>query len=168
MLTVELVPGQRITDFRQLVEAYWQEIMPQASTIQTAAQREIYFNERFTWSGEERHPYWATRNSYPIGFVSFAIETARKWAQVEDFYVIPRVRRQGVGTALGQWLFSHLDSLGIEQIDLNVRRDNPAALAFWQAQGFGIALYRLRQYRDPATGTAFVGALSSDFSADEV
>jgi ribosomal protein S18 acetylase RimI-like enzyme len=64
---------------------------------------------------------------------------------------------------MGRWLLSHLDRLGVEQIDLNVRHDSPAALAFWEAQGFGIAVYRMRQYRDPKTGTAFVGALSSDF-----
>lgn len=51
--------------------------------------------------------------------------------------------------------------LKIEQID-HVRRDTPAALAFWQAQGFGIASYRLRQYRDPQRGVACRGALSSD------
>ncbi|MBV7330555.1 hypothetical protein KFU94_20385 [Chloroflexi bacterium TSY] len=53
--------------------------------------------------------------------------------------------------------------MGIEQIELNVRRDNPEALAFWQAQGFRIALYQMRQYRDPQTGQSFIGALSSDF-----
>ena len=62
-----------------------------------------------------------------------------------------------------QWLFSRLDNVGVERIDLNVRRDNPRALAFWQAQGFGIAGYQLRMYRDPESGTAFVGALASDF-----
>ena len=61
------------------------------------------------------------------------------------------------------WLLSKCDDLGIEQIDLNVRRDNPDALAFWQAQGFGIAGYRLRQLRDPATRSAFKEVLSSDF-----
>jgi ribosomal protein S18 acetylase RimI-like enzyme len=68
------------------------------------------------------------------------------------------------GMAMAAWLFSHLDDLGVEQIDLDVRRDNPLALAFWQAQGFGIAGYRLRQYRDPESGMAFEGALSSDFA----
>jgi len=56
----------------------------------------------------------------------------------------------------------------VERVDLDVRRDNPQALAFWQAQGFGIAAYRMRIYRDPDSGTvrssaaAYVGALSSD------
>lgn len=44
-----------------------------------------------------------------------------------------------------------------------MRRDTPEALAFWEAQGFGIAGYRMRMYRDPKTGKAFKGVLSSDF-----
>ena len=62
-----------------------------------------------------------------------------------------------------KWVFAHLDNMGVERIDLDVGRDNPEALSFWQAQGFGMAGYRRRQYRDPGSGTAFVGALSSDF-----
>jgi ribosomal protein S18 acetylase RimI-like enzyme len=49
-----------------------------------------------------------------------------------------------------------------------VQRDNPQALAFWQAQGFGTAGCRMRIYPEPESGTvrssaaAYVGALSSD------
>jgi ribosomal protein S18 acetylase RimI-like enzyme len=48
--------------------------------------------------------------------------------------------------------------------ELTLRRDNPQALAFWEAQGFRIAHYLLRQYRDLQTGELFIGALSSDFA----
>jgi ribosomal protein S18 acetylase RimI-like enzyme len=58
--------------------------------------------------------------------------------------------------------------VGVERIDLYVQRDDPRALAFWQAQGSGIAGYRMRIYRDPESETvrssaaAYVGALSLD------
>ncbi|MBN1811000.1 MAG: GNAT family N-acetyltransferase, partial [Anaerolineae bacterium] len=100
------------------------------------------------------------------GFVSLEVFTAQKRVFVGNFYIIPEERRKGYGTAMVAWLLSRLDSIGVEQIDLNVRRDNPAALAFWQAQGFGIAGYRLRMYRDPESGTAFEGALSSDLAQE--
>jgi ribosomal protein S18 acetylase RimI-like enzyme len=58
------------------------------------------------------------------------------------------------------------DDLGVEAIDLHVRRDNPAALQFWQAQGFMIGHYQLKQYRDPEKRVGFVGALSSDFTEE--
>jgi ribosomal protein S18 acetylase RimI-like enzyme len=61
-------------------------------------------------------------------------------------------------------VFTELDQLGVELIELNVRRDSPQALAFWEAQGFRIALHRLRQFRDPKRGTSYIGALSSDFT----
>jgi ribosomal protein S18 acetylase RimI-like enzyme len=49
-------------------------------------------------------------------------------------------------------------------VDLSVRRDTPQALAFWEALGFRIASYHLRQYRDPAAHQSFMGALSSDLA----
>ena len=97
-----------------------------------------------------------------MGFFAYDLSEDSKSVFIGNFYVVPRERRKGHGTAMVQWLFSHLDGLGVERIDLHVRRDNPGALAFWQAQGFGVADYRMRQYRDPERGTAYVGALSSD------
>jgi ribosomal-protein-alanine N-acetyltransferase len=149
--------------FRELAEAYWRELMPKSVVLQDAEWREAYFREEFAWDGGDRHPYWALVDGRPVGFVSFEVSEGQKHAFIDNFCVVPEERRKGYGRDLVAWLFSHLDSLGVERIDLNVRRDNPTALAFWQAQGFGIAGYRLRQYRDPESGTAFEGALSSDF-----
>lgn len=163
MLRVEKIDVQNLADFRRMVEAYWQELMPKASVVKDPGRREAYFQARFTWDGGNNHPHWAIGEGGPIGFMVFEVSDDRKRAMVNDFYVLPEARRRGYGRAMVQRLLAYLDSLGVEQIDLDVRRDNPDALAFWQAQGFGIALYRLRQYRDPKTGTAFSGALSSDF-----
>ena len=98
-----------------------------------------------------------------MGFFAYDLSEDSKSVFIGNFYVVPRERRKGYGTAMVRWLFAHLDGLGVERIDLHVRRDNPGALACWEAQGFGIAGYRMRQYRDPERGTAYVGALSSDF-----
>ena len=38
------------------------------------------------------------------------------------------------------------DEQGVVRIDLNVRKDNPVAFAFWQSVGFDLALYHLRRY----------------------
>tara|TARA_Y100000588_G_scaffold15629_1_gene16677 strand:- start:2107 stop:2364 length:258 start_codon:yes stop_codon:yes gene_type:complete len=58
-------------------------------------------------------------------------------------------------------------SLGVERIDLDVRRDNPKVLNFWETQDFVIGHYELSQYRDPEKGIGFRGALSSDFADEE-
>ena len=162
MLSIEKVDMEDLARFRKMVEAYWQELMPQASVLRDPGQREAYFQEQFAWEGGNNHPYWAMVDDCRVGFVAFEVSEEQKRAKVNNFYVVPEKRRQGYGTAMVQWLFSYLDGLGVERIDLDVRRDNPKALSFWQAQGFGVAGYRLRQYRDPESGTAFVGALSSD------
>jgi ribosomal protein S18 acetylase RimI-like enzyme len=58
----------------------------------------------------------------------------------------PNQRRRGLGRAFAQAIVARLREQGIGQIDLNVREDNPRALAFWRSCGFSLALYRLRMY----------------------
>lgn len=162
MLSIERVNIEDLGQFREMVEAYWQELMPQAVVVRELKQRDAYFQDQFAWDGKNNHPHWAVVDDCRVGFMTFEVVKEHKGARVNNLYVVPEKRRQGYGAAMVQWPLSHLDGLGVERVDLDVRRDNPKALAFWQAQGFGIAGYRLRQYRDPGSGTAFVGALSSD------
>ncbi|MFN8493392.1 MAG: GNAT family N-acetyltransferase [Caldilineaceae bacterium] len=150
--------------FRLIAEAYWQELMPHADVLQSAEQQERYFQEEFTWAGGDQHPHWAMRDGQIVGFVSFSLDQERKTAYINDFYILPEARRQGNGVALLQALYRRFDEIGVECVELSVRRDNPRGLAFWEAQGFRIGSYRMRQYRDPKTGQAFIGALSSDFA----
>lgn len=157
----------RLTDiptFRCIVEAYWQEVMPHSDVVKQPDRREAFFRACFTWAGGNRHPYWAVVSGRNVGFVAYTVDEAKNSASIDDFYVVPAERRQGHGTDIVQAIYAHLDRLGVELVELNVRRDTPQALAFWEAQGFRIALYRLRQYRDPQTGKAYIGALSSDFA----
>jgi len=99
-----------------------------------------------------------------VGFIAYAVDAAKKSASIDDFFVVPEARRRGYGAAMVQVVYAQLDTLGVELVELNVRRDNPHTLAFWEVQGFRIALYRMRQYRDPKTGKSYIGALSSDFA----
>jgi ribosomal protein S18 acetylase RimI-like enzyme len=156
-----ILPAEQ-TDFRQMVEPYWQELMPQAMVLQSKASRDRYFAKSFQWEGDQERPYWALWAGQRVGFV--ALSRNGQSAYIDDFYIAPAFRRQGLGRQLLQALLANFDRDGVTLVELNVRRDNPRALAFWEAMGFRIALYRLRQYRDPATGTAFIGGLSSDFA----
>ncbi|MCY3683787.1 MAG: GNAT family N-acetyltransferase [Gemmatimonadetes bacterium] len=147
--------------FRPLVEAYWLEIMPHADTVCTSDSRDSYFADRFPLSSTEPRVFWGLSEGSPVGFISFSISGTR--AEINDFYVVPAKRRRGIGTFLVKSAIEITDSLGIDRIDLNVRRDNPEALKFWEAQGFMIGHYELIQYRDPKKRVGFLGALSSDF-----
>jgi len=151
-------------DLRQIVVAYWQEVMPQSEMMQNPARQEAYFLERFLSIDDNLHLYWAVVAGQKVGFVAYTVDDVKKSASINDFFVVPEVRRCGYGTAMVQAVYEQLDRLGVELVELNVRRDNPQALAFWEAQGFRIALYRLRQYRDPKRGQSYIGALSSDFT----
>ena len=159
---IEPVQLKDINLFHNIVLSYWQETMPQAAVVTDPEKRDIYFRSRFSWHNGSSVPYWAMDGTRHIGFVMFDVNTVQSIAVIHDFYVIPSARRRGHGAEMVQVVLRYFDSLDIEQIDLNVRRDNPHALNFWQNQGFGIAGYRLRQYRDPKTGETMEGALSSD------
>ena len=147
--------------FRPLVEAYWLEIMPHADTVCTSDSRDSYFADRFPLSSTEPGVFWGLSEGSPVGFISFSISGTR--AEINDFYVVPARRRRGIGTFLVKSTIEITDSLGVDRIDLNVRRDNPEALKFWEAQGFMIGHYELIQYRNPKKRVGFLGALSSDF-----
>ena len=157
MQLVPVEPSERDALLRVAL-AYWNELMPKASVLDDPA---AYFESRFKWQGTIKRPHWSMLQTERIGFVSFSLKPPR--ADILDFYILPAHRRRGYGTQLLNCTLAHFDAHQIERIDLNVRRDNPHALAFWQANGFGVALYRMRQYRNPATGEAYSGSLSSDF-----
>ena len=160
-LHITPVPKTHIPTFRELVYDYWFELMRTASRLKDEASRSAYFTDRFHWDDDHVPPYWAVRDGQPIGFVHFRVSDRR--AQVADFYVCPEVRRQGVGRQLVRWLLAHLDALSVTEIELSARRDNPGSLAFWESQGFMIGHHQLLMHRDPDSGTAYKGALSSDF-----
>jgi [ribosomal protein S18]-alanine N-acetyltransferase len=50
--------------------------------------------------------------------------------------VHPQHRKQGLATRLLAWLEKCADTAGIERIGVEARSDNPAAIAFYQKQGF--------------------------------
>lgn len=147
--------------FRPLVEAYWLEIMPHADTVCTPDSRDSYFADRFPLSSTEPGVFWGLSEGSPMGFISFSISGTR--AEINDFYVVPARRRRGIGTFMVKSAIEITDSLGVDRINLNVRRDNPEALKFWEAQGFMIGHYELIQYRNPEKRVGYLGALSSDF-----
>ncbi|MFQ5794703.1 MAG: GNAT family N-acetyltransferase [Candidatus Bipolaricaulia bacterium] len=144
-----LVDKTELPIFRKMVEAYWHELMPDAIVLRDSAEGEAYFQSRFSWEGGNNNPYWALVDGRRVGFLMFRVLGDGRSAHVHDFYVVPEEHRKGYGTAMVKWLLAHLDHLGVTQIDLHVRVDNPGAGEFWKAQGFEIVQYRFRQYRDP-------------------
>lgn len=162
-MILETVCDANVNEFQQMAYAYWQEIMPHSHVVKNEERLETYFQERFPLRKADLQLFFGVEDGLKIGFVAFETNEETHSAMIEDFFVVPATRRRGYGTAMVKAIFSKMNQLGMTLVELTVRRDTPEALAFWEAQGFRVALYRLRQYRDPVQGKAYIGGLSSDF-----
>jgi [ribosomal protein S18]-alanine N-acetyltransferase len=71
-------------------------------------------------------------------------------AELESIAVAAQAQRRGVGSRLLGALYGELRQLGIEELHLEVRESNQAAIRFYQAQNFKQIGVRPRYYVDPA------------------
>ncbi len=163
-IILQQASSNEISTFRQMVEQYWHILMPKSEILSSPARKEEYFQKCFKWDGANDHPHWVIHDDCKIGFISYRCNLEEKRAAISNLFIEPNLQRKGFGAGAVRALLIRFDNLGIERIDINVRRDNPSALRFWRSQSFGIAGFRLRQYRDPINHIAFQGALSSDFN----
>jgi ribosomal-protein-alanine N-acetyltransferase len=72
------------------------------------------------------------RSLLGFGIMVYADDTAH----LSLLAVKPEARRQGVGTALLQWLEQVAGVAGIERVQLEARRSNAAALSFYSRHGY--------------------------------
>lgn len=81
----------------------------------------------------------AERNGAPVGyaltFPSCDTDSATHGRYVQDLYVVPEARRQGVGRALMAAVARACRAGGGGYLFWNVRLANPAGLAFYRALG---------------------------------
>lgn len=81
--------------------------------------------------------------------------------QVTNIAVHPKYRRQGLGGAIVEELIAEAARRGLEQIALEVRASNEAAIRLYRQAGFYEAGVRRRFYRNP-TEDAMVMLLAID------
>ena len=88
-----------------------------------------------------RHPdcvvIAAWRGNELVGFA--VMEFHAEHAHLNLLAVDPGVRRQGVATALLDWLTESAQVAGIHRIDLEVRRYNRTAIRFYERYGYSVA-----------------------------
>jgi GNAT superfamily N-acetyltransferase len=101
--------------FREMVERYWRELMPEADILQDSAQRDAYFEQRFRFDDAEGQPYWAVVGGQRVGFLRVVIVKSEKRAVVQDFYLRPEERRKGYGSVLVRALCQQLDAYGVQR-----------------------------------------------------
>jgi GNAT superfamily N-acetyltransferase len=150
--TVEItrIKAEEVAALWEVVQRYWQQLMPHAPVVTDPDMGRRYFAARFQFDRSGRHYWWATVDGTKVGFAFVELDESLEGlgAQIGDFYIERAYQRQGYGTAFIHALIEWLKAEGVYRIDLNVRQDNPGALAFWKSVGFEIALYVVRQYLD--------------------
>ena len=83
--------------------------------------------------------------------------------QITNIAVAPNVRRQGFGRAIVEALIDDAEKKGLEQISLEVRESNEAAIALYQAFGFFVAGVRKNFYKHPTeNGLVMLKSLKED------
>jgi ribosomal protein S18 acetylase RimI-like enzyme len=140
-------------ELREMVAAYWAELVPDAPVAHDPRRAAAYFAEHFRFHDDTVSLWWALVDTAKVGFVRVELWTTEdeRGGFIRDFYVRPDVRRRGIGTHVVQAIREMAKRDGWVRIDLNVLADNPSGLAFWRAQGFKLQLFQLRQFVDRDT-----------------
>jgi len=81
--------------------------------------------------------------------IGYAVGRASgKNGHVDSVAVAPQHRRRGIGTALLSAVTHGLIEEGVEQIHLEVRKGNTAAISFYERMGFRVSSEIRRYYAD--------------------
>lgn len=94
---------------------------------------------------EGRELQWIVADEERAGFI--VVRTLLDWpdetrsiASIAEFYVLPRFRRSGVGTAAVEALLAEHRRRGTDEVEADILRDNEPARAFWARMGFEVQL----------------------------
>ncbi len=110
---------------------------------------------RFRRSLERQQPAWVAlsnapqQDETPVGYL-----VASSGAGVADLLTIgvsPQCQRSGIAAQLLAQLLTQLQSQQVQELFLEVRASNEAAIGFYRAKGFEQVGVRRNYYRRPAT-----------------
>jgi len=93
---------------------------------------------------EGKWHYWlAHQQGAAVGFVIFLVsgtwfDPAAKIGNLEEFYIVPAARGQGLGRELALAAFAALAAQGATSLRLGVLASNTTGLAFWQSLGLKV------------------------------
>jgi ribosomal-protein-alanine N-acetyltransferase len=89
----------------------------------------------------------AENGSSVLGFV--LARRSGPEAEILDLAVLPRARRKGVARGLLRAVQSRLQGTGVDEIYLEVRESNRAAISLYEGEGYRPVGLRHRYYRNP-------------------
>ncbi len=138
-LTTKPVSGDEIEAFRALLVPYFEELNQYAGGSTHAAE------DADRVCGPEFTRWWALDGEARAGFAVFRVYSHEPhipgWeGSIDEFYVLPAHRRQGLGRALAGAVMDHMIQRGCDRIKLTVLTRNEPAMALWESLGFRIFL----------------------------
>ena len=88
-------------------------------------------------------PYLAFLDDKPVGFATcflgYSTFKAAPLVNIHDIVVLKDYRRHGIGTALLETIAKEARLIGCCRLTLEVRDDNPAAMALYRKNGFDVS-----------------------------
>lgn len=102
---------------------------------------------REAMQSETSQAYVAESLENLLGFV--LARTSGPEAEILDLAVLPRMRRRGVARGLLRAVQDAVQRVGVEEIYLEVRESNRAAISLYQGEGYRAVGMRHRYYRNP-------------------
>lgn len=96
---------------------------------------------------ETSRAFVAETESGVVGYV--LARTSAKEGEILDLAVLPRSRRRGIARCLLAAVSEALREAGVDEVYLEVRESNRAAIALYEAEGYRPVGMRTRYYRNP-------------------
>ena len=137
-MTIQAYTSDRKPQLAELLTAYFLEISDDLS--------EDIIREKLTDFIHQQHQKGVISISFVLdgtasaGFSIYQIDTPESdwckrpgWGFIREFYITPYARRQGFGSQLAAHTQQRLQEMGAAKLYLT---SDPAALAFWQNQGW--------------------------------
>ncbi|CAM3995494.1 GNAT family N-acetyltransferase [Alkalicoccus chagannorensis] len=109
----------------------YEDLIPR--DVQQAYLDKVYHEEKIIERMKESNLFICEKAGRTIGFAAFFYETPTS-AEVSAIYVLPGAQREGVGSALMEHLWSHMQN--VRDVYVDVEAGNEKAETFYTARGF--------------------------------
>ncbi len=141
-----LVPADaRDPELSTRLFAYWHDL----GVVPDPAWHARYMRRLEEEEGRGRHTFWGEVGGQRVGLVILRLDRdwldpSRRIGYVVEFTIFAPWRRRGHGRILFARAKEFLAREGCSHVELDVLPHNRSAMAFWRAQGCGLAYHHLR------------------------
>ena len=126
-----------ILDKYQIIELTKKELYKCDSFWDNGGNNEDSRLAKLMTSGERRAFAYKINDNYVGGFaISIRNNEKKEYGHLSYLCVRSDLRNNGIGSRLIDFAINYLKQIGINTIRLNVNKDNPSAIRFYERKGF--------------------------------